>query len=106
MSIVEIIVDLIPVGLAIIALISLSKSFSSVRRSTDKIIYICASIAASIMLVAQLSWWSSNVFENRLVDLSFANYLWTAFNSLTMIVFILISRKREKDECKDCKNTA
>lgn len=51
MSIVEIIVDLIPVGLAIIALISLSKSFSSVRSSTDKIIYICASIAASIMLV-------------------------------------------------------
>ena len=81
MSIVEIIVDLIPVGLAI--------------------------IAASIMLVAQLSWLSSNVFENRLVDLSFANYLWTAaFNSLTMIVFILMSRKRAKDECKDCKNTA
>lgn len=94
MSIVEIIVDLLPVFLAVVAIITLSKSYNQFRRTIDRFITILASIAASIMLVAQLSWWSSHIFEQRLVDLSFANYLWTVFNTLTMIVFILFARKR------------
>lgn len=97
MSIIEITVDLIPVFLAVVAIITLSKSHNKFKRTIDKFIAILASIAASVMLVAQLSWWSSNILENRLVDLSFANYLWTIFNALTMVVFILFSRKQESD---------
>lgn len=94
MSVIEIIVDLLPVFLAVIAIISLAKSYNHYRRTIDRFIAILASISASVMLVAQLSWWSSHIFEGRIVDLLFANYLWTVFNTLTMIVFILFARKR------------
>jgi len=96
MSIIEITVDLIPVVLAVVAIITLAKSYNQFRRSIDKFIAILASIAASVMLVAQLSWWASNILENRLVDIYFANYLWTVFNVLTMVIFILFARKRIK----------
>ena len=101
MSPIEVIVDFVPVVLAVVALVTLSKSFSSCRRAKDRLIYILAALASSVMLVAQLSWWSSKIFESRIVDLSFANYLWTVFNALVMIVFIMLSRKRSTDDNKD-----
>lgn len=91
---IELIFDLIPIALAIIAIILISKKYDVVRRRKDKVVLFLSVIAASIMIVAQLSWWSTYVLKSELFDYDIANMLWTAFNSLVMVIFIIISYPR------------
>lgn len=91
---IELIFDLIPIALAIIAIILISKKYDVVRRRKDKVVLFLSVIAASIMILAQLSWWSTYVLKSELFDYGIANMLWTAFNSLVMVIFIIISYPR------------
>ena len=52
---------------------------------------LLATVASILLIIAQTSWWTSYVLNNSLEGTEFANYIWAVFNSLTMIVFIIIS---------------
>ena len=88
--------DLLPVLLAIVAIFFLSKRFDTDRRKSGKLVYFMAIACSLIMIVAQLSWWASSILQEDFMGQTFANILWTVFNSLTMITFILISYPRKK----------
>jgi Na+/melibiose symporter-like transporter len=90
------IIDLLPVLLAIVAIFFLSKRFNTDRRKSGRFVYFMATVCAIIMIVAQLSWWASSVLQEDFMGATFANILWTLFNSLTMITFILMSYPRKK----------
>ena len=88
------IVELFPIGLALIAIFTSSIMYRKTRRKYDKVRTIFGIIAASIMIVAQTSWYTTSVIMDNLEDTVFANTLWTIFNSLTMILIILYSIPR------------
>lgn len=96
---IELIFDLIPVALAIVTIILMSRRYSELRRQKDRVVFFFAIISCTVMLVAQLSWWSTNYLKAELFDFTFANILWTLFNSLVMIIFIILAlpRKNETD---------
>ena len=95
---IELIFDLLPVGLAVIAIVLMSKRYDKARRYRDKAVLFLSVIAASVMIVAQLSWWSTYVLKSEMFDFGFANILWTIFNSLVMIVFIIMSYPRHEQD--------
>lgn len=92
---IELIFDLFPVALAILAIMLISRKYDVTRRKKDKFVLFLSAVAASIMIVAQLSWWSTFVLKSELFDLSFANILWTGFNTLVMIIFIIMAYPRD-----------
>ena len=93
----QIILDLIPILLAVVALIKMSTAFEHMRRMRDRAILLFGCISASLLIVAQLSWWSTFVLKQELFDDWYVNYIWTAFNSLTMLTFILFAAPRKHD---------
>lgn len=95
---IEAIFDLLPVILAVVAIILMSRRYDLVRRRRDKVVLFLSTVAASIMIVAQLSWWSTYVLKSEMFDFTFANVLWTIFNTLVMIVFIIMSIPRHEQD--------
>lgn len=83
------ILELLPIALAIVAIFSASLMFKNTRRKHDRIRCIVGIVAAIVMIVAQTSWFTTYVLMGNLEDTSFANALWTIFNTLSMILVIL-----------------
>lgn len=83
----------IPLFLALVALLSCSHRLLVERRSQRKILLALGIGGASLMLVAQSSWWYT-VFSGLTEGEVWANMVWTVFNGLAMVVFIMMSRPR------------
>ena len=77
--------DMIPVVLAIIALYKLS----FVRRN---LIIVLLKLAAIILIICQTTWIHSYLNNYSMIE-SLMDNLWTVFNSIVMIVAILISNQ-------------
>lgn len=88
--------EFVPVVLAIIAVITSASSFNTVRRKSDAIIRVLTVVAALLLITAQTSWWQSSIVQGDLLGTWFANRLWTIFNSLVMIIFIIDTLPRNR----------
>jgi hypothetical protein len=86
--------ELLPVGLAVIAAVRCSTRYSMRIRKVDRLTLILAVLNSLLLIFAQTSWWSTYVLLGSLQGTEFANVVWTVFNSLTMIVFILLGSPR------------
>lgn len=80
--------QILPIILAVIALISCAEKLYVERRLISRITLILASICSLILIMAQVSWYVSFTIEGSLQGTWFANILWDIFNSLTMVTFI------------------
>ena len=80
--------EALPVLLAIFAAVFCSRKYTQERRHRDKVGLIGAVIASILLAIAQTSWWVASLVEKRLEDTIFANYVWTVFNTIVMLVFI------------------
>ena len=78
-----------PILMGIIAVIMCSFNFGQERRKQHKIIMILGIVCSLILVVAQLSWWSSFIVVGVGVGTAFADLLWTIFNTLTMLAFVI-----------------
>lgn len=86
------IIEAIPVVLAIIAAISCSHKYGLDRRKQYKQTLLLGVVCAVLLIIAQTSWIVSFLVNDSLAGTWFANSVWTFFNSLTMIAFILLSK--------------
>lgn len=84
--------DFIPVALAVLALYNLS----FVRRN---LIIVLLKLSAVLLIICQTTWIHSYLNNFSMIT-SLMDNLWTVFNSLVMIVALLIAR-----ESKPCRNT-
>lgn len=85
--------ELSPILLALIASVVCSLRYQRDRRKHDRAAMILATVACVTLLIAQSSWWASTAAGN-LVGTDFSNILWTIFNNLVMLTFILIAWPR------------
>ena len=83
--------QILPIILAVIAIISCSYRFSKERRKYDRYAMLLSIISSFIMIIAQTSWWVTYAIEGNLMGTIFANNLWTIFNSLIMVCLILLA---------------
>lgn len=84
--------ELLPVCMAIVAIVILSVRFSdrrSLRRKFDRTQIALQIVSAFLLIVAQLSWYTAAVINGAIEDTWFANNIWTIFNTLVMACFIL-----------------
>jgi len=86
--------QLLPVILACIAAVACSMRFARDRRKHDRVAMFIAALSSVLLVIAQTSWWSSYILQGSLKGTEFANFLWTIFNTLTMVSFILIAQPR------------
>lgn len=83
-------VELAPVFLAFIAAIVVSVRFSELTGGdTLRKMFVSSLILQTIILiVAQTSWYTTAVIMGKIEDTWIANYIWTGFNTLTMLNII------------------
>ena len=80
--------EALPVLLAIVSAVFCSRKYTQERRYRDRFGLIGAVIASILLTIAQTSWWVAVLIEKRLEDTILANYVWTVFNTIVMLVFI------------------
>lgn len=85
----------LPIILALLAIFACSIRLKFDRRNDFKTVMVLCMIAAALMLTAQTSWWQTR-FIGNLDGEAWANEIWTIFNSLTMIIFILVAIPRKR----------
>lgn len=81
--------EAIPVALAFIALVMCLHTLHKPRRRNDRFVLSISAVASLLMLVAQSSWWATSVLGAASDGQWWANALWTIFNTLVMVVFII-----------------
>lgn len=86
------IIEAVPVVLAVIAAFSCSHKFMLDRRRQYKQALLLGVVCSILLIIAQTSWIVSFLVNDSLTGTWFANSVWTFFNSLTMIAFILLSK--------------
>lgn len=87
--------ELLPVALAIVAIILSGVMYNRARRKADKVRNILSIICAVLLIIAQTSWYTTAVVMNKLEDTWIANVIWTVFNILTMLTIIVNSIPRK-----------
>ena len=93
---VQVFFEFLPVGLAVIAAFMMSCHYQTFRRFQDKLVCLVSVFACGLLIIAQTSWYVSAVIEQDLSGTFFANTIWTLFNSLVMISYIVGSINRKK----------
>lgn len=91
------VLDMIPLIIGGIALVVSIHAYPKIRRRIDRIWVIIAVINTMIMLVAQMSWFVAANVLHSLQDTSFANYLWTVFNTISMVLVLLFVLTRNRN---------
>lgn len=89
--------EMVPIGLALVVLLICWGPLPSSRRTNDKVILRLSGLCALLLLAAQSSWWVTYIWHGKLADTVGANAIWTLFNSLVMIVLILVARAGAKN---------
>lgn len=83
--------ELLPVVLAFVAAVSCSIRYHRDRRHHDRLAMALAILASLMLIAAQTSWWATVLYQHSLQGTEFSNFIWTAFNSLTMIIYIIMA---------------
>lgn len=86
--------ELLPVVLAIASAFSCGIGYKQDRRKSGRIARVLATVASLLLLVAQTSWWVSSTIQHDLSGTVVANAIWTIFNTLVCVVFLLMSWPR------------
>lgn len=86
--------ELSPVILAMVAAVTCADRYSRARRKCERAAMAIGVLCALLLIFAQTSWWTSYVIQGLGLATQIADAAWTAFNSLVMIAFILLSRPR------------
>lgn len=84
----------LPIILALIAIVISAKSFHLSRRKADKVRCLLSIIIALLLIIAQSSWYITSVILGKVEDTTFANHLWTVFNTLVMLILIMFPGPR------------
>ena len=84
----------LPIILAVIAIVISAKAYHIARRKSDKFRSLMGIVIAFVLIIAQTSWYITSVILGRPEDATFANHLWTVFNSMVMLVLILFPGPR------------
>ena len=92
MSAVRLIFEALPVLMAVAAIFSCGHKAVTTRRVHDRNIYLGMMVCAALLITAQSSW-TYTMLKGLSEGTDFANILWTAFNTATMGVFIIASRR-------------
>ena len=82
--------------MGLIAVILCSFNFGQERRKQHKVIMILGIVCSLILVIAQLSWWSSFIVIGVGVGTAFADVLWTIFNTLTMLAFVIAALPQQQ----------
>lgn len=83
-----------PIVLALVSIYFCTIKFSGTNRRIERIILCMGVLASVIMIVAQMSWFTTVVVQHNLIGSWFANKLWTIFNSLVMVILITFAYSR------------
>ena len=81
--------ELLPIILGIVAIIINSLSVMRYRRKSDRIRAVLSIISSILLIIAQTSWYVSNTIMGLPYDILWADNIWTVFNALVMIIFIV-----------------
>lgn len=85
----------VPIILAVLAIFACALRLKFDRRSDFQTVMVMCMFAATLMLTAQTSWWQTR-FSGSVDGELWANQIWTVFNSLTMVIFILVAIPRKR----------
>jgi len=87
--------ELFPIAFAVAAIFFASQNYNSEihRRKNGKTVALLSILSATLLIIAQSSWYVVAVVLNRVEDTDFANYIWTVFNTLTMVIIILSNKR-------------
>lgn len=88
--------ELLPVVMAMIAAICCARRYSSERRKHTKTVMALGVVSSVLLIVAQSSWWTSYVVMGIGQGTQFADAIWTIFNTLTMLAFIVAARSEKQ----------
>lgn len=91
------ILEAVPILLAVYAAIICAKQYAVDRRRQNKQVLLLGVISSLLLLVAQTSWYFTSVVHNNAVGTWLADQVWTLFNSLTMLAFILLAKGSSKN---------
>jgi len=84
--------ELMPVIIAVVACVLCAMRASS-EVGRLRLFFTMATVSCVLLILAQTSWWSVLVFELQTVttyiDDDAANMVWTLFNTITMLAFIV-----------------
>lgn len=91
MSSLNYIIESIPVCLAIYSAVLCAHRYTQDRRQSYRQVLLLGTICSLLLIIAQTSWIISAIVNSSLTGTWFANYVWSFFNSLTMLAFILLA---------------
>lgn len=81
--------ELIPVGLAVMAMFASIHALNKPNNTSLRKFQLTLGILASLLLViAQLSWFSTLMYSFHRIDMSIVDGGWSIFNSLVMLLII------------------
>lgn len=86
--------EIFPVILAIISIYACTRRYQEARRHTDKITFILAIVASSLLILAQFTWMWQYFIQGDLMGTWIANTIWTIFNATVMVCFIYMAVNR------------
>lgn len=89
--------EAIPILLAIYAAIICARQYTLDRRKHHKRVLLLGVISSLLLIIAQTSWYVTYVVNGNLIGTWFANQVWTLFNSLTMLAFIMLAHGGAKN---------
>lgn len=90
--------EILPIVLAFIAIFYCGFKGLVSNNKNAKVGSLLSIFAAFLMLSAQVSWSWTVYVQNNILGTDNANIMWTAFNSLVMLVFIYTSYWTSKHE--------
>ena len=88
--------NILPIGLAIVSAIMCTRRFHEDRRRHDRIVMASAVVCSILLILAQTSWWTSYAIEGYLQGTWFANVIWALFNILVTVTFIMFAYRPKK----------
>lgn len=94
---IHIIMGVAPIILGIYATIICSHKYVLDRRKKGRRILMLSTIASLLMLIGQVSWFSTFVLEHRVVSTEFSANIWAVYNSLTMLIYILLAHGNRRN---------
>ncbi len=87
--------ELVPVGLALVAAVLCSMRAREAKTRQYRLSLMLGVVCAVLLIVAQTSWWGTYIVQGHLEGTWLANIIWTVFNSLVMVAFILLASHAE-----------
>lgn len=89
------ILDLLPVALAVVAVILCGLRYSAECKVSVRIPMLAGVVSGLLLIAAQTSWWTSIKVEGVPFGTAFADALWTVFNCIVMLCFIYMALPKD-----------